>query len=1173
ATTDMKAISSTTNDGGASILGGLVDAFTSEYNYSSKSGAQVIKTNDIVRVASDHTAGAVTKGIYKYIGTEQSIDLTTEDFSNQSSWERITRTNASDTIPNIGNVTDSDSQAFGGLVVRNDVRSEAISYINNADISTTGNIVISADESATITARDSSTVTSSGGSAYGTGESMAINGLIATNLVLSDSKAYITNSDITTTQDGDLILDAKNTSAIDAKIVSTTQSGDKAIGVTLAFNTIGWEAQNILFRTIDALLGTSIGDEDTAQTKAYIEDTTLTISGDVSITADNSALLNATISNAADSQASALYGAGGTAASAMLASNMVSSEAKAYIDFDSTGTVTASGVITIISEDAATIYSNTKIVSSSVTTNDGAASITNETIGDLTSADFLSEDGSQKLLFGEKVRLSDDYASGGKAGAVYKFLGNIETIDLSNTDYSNQDYWQQLKGTNIIPEGYNVSDSDSTAVGGIVVRNDVRSTVESFVDHATVSAASMTIAANETATIQATADSVVKSSGGSAYGSGTSLAVNGIIATNLILSKSNAYITNSDITTTADLTLDAQNTSTINAMNKSVTTTGDTGVGVTLAFNTIGWEAQNILFQAIDAIIGTDIADEQPAEVKAYIEDTSLNITGILSLNAESKATLNASVSNDATSAASALINASGMAVSGIVSSNMVSSLADAYINYIGDQGTVHAGSITINAKDDAAISATTNMKAISSTTNDGGASLLGDLVDAFTSEFNYSSKSGTQTVKVDDIVRVASDHTAGGVTKGIYTYKGTEDAIDLGTEDFSDRDTWERITRTNASDTIPNIGNVTDSDSQSFGGIVVRNDIRSNVLSYINNAKVSAGKNISISADESATITARDNSTASSSGGSAYGSGESMAVNGLIATNLVLSNSNAYITKSDVTTTEAGNLIVDSKNTSAIDAKIVSSTSSGDKAIGVTLAFNTIGWEAQNILFRALDALLGSEIGDEQPAETKAYIEDTTLNIDGNVTITADNYAFLNATISNAADSTASALYGAGGTAASAMLASNMVSTDTKAYIDYKESGTVTVTGAININAKDQAGIYSNTKIVSSSITTNDGGASIANETIGDLMEANFLSEDGSQKLEYGDKVRLSDDYANGGDAGSVYKFLGKEKTVDLTNTDYTDLDYWQIVTGTNLIPEGYNISDSDSTAVGGIV
>ena len=133
------------------------------------------------------------------------------------------------------------------------------------------------------------------------------------------------------------------------------------------------------------------------------------------------------------------------------------------------------------------------------------------------------------------------------------------------------------------------------------------------------------------------------------------------------------------------------------------------------------------------------------------------------------------------------------------------------------------AGTITISSKDDASIQAKTNMKSISSTTNDGGASLVGGLLDAVTSEYKYSSTSGEQTIKKDDYVRVASDHASGGVTKAIYRYKGTADTvIDLSKEDFSVRDTWERVLRTSASDAIPNIGNITGSDSQAFGGIVL---------------------------------------------------------------------------------------------------------------------------------------------------------------------------------------------------------------------------------------------------------------------------------------------------------------------------------------------------------------
>ena len=74
----------------------------------------------------------------------------------------------------------------------------------------------------------------------------------------------------------------------------------------------------------------------------------------------------------------------------------------------------------------------------------------------------------------------------------------------------------------------------------------------------------------------------------------------------------------------------------------------------------------------------------------------------------------------------------------------------------------------------------------------------------------------------------------------------------------------------------------------------------------------------------------------------------------------------------------------VDAENTSQMDAKTLSATSSGETAVGVVLAFNTIGWQAQNVLFNTLDALVGSSIGTEQPAQAKAYIQDTPLTSGG---------------------------------------------------------------------------------------------------------------------------------------------------------------------------------------------
>ena len=51
---------------------------------------------------------------------------------------------------------------------------------------------------------------------------------------------------------------------------------------------------------------------------------------------------------------------------------------------------------------------------------------------------------------------------------------------------------------------------------------------------------------------------------------------------------------------TGDLAVTATNVSVIEAVNLNATTSGDKGVGVTLAFNTVGWEPQNVLFNALE---------------------------------------------------------------------------------------------------------------------------------------------------------------------------------------------------------------------------------------------------------------------------------------------------------------------------------------------------------------------------------------------------------------------------------------------------------------------------------------------------------------------------------------------------------------------------------------------
>ena len=103
-----------------------------------------------------------------------------------------------------------------------------------------------------------------------------------------------------------------------------------------------------------------------------------------------------------------------------------------------------------------------------------------------------------------------------------------------------------------MPAGLNASKSDSIAVGGLVVRNEVSGGVDAYLANTVATAASLDVQANENAAIQVKVESAVSASGGSAYGTGTVIAVNGTIATNLVLSHADAYLEGSQITTTGD---------------------------------------------------------------------------------------------------------------------------------------------------------------------------------------------------------------------------------------------------------------------------------------------------------------------------------------------------------------------------------------------------------------------------------------------------------------------------------------------------------------------------------------------------------------------------------------------------------------------------------------------
>ena len=365
------------------------------------------------------------------------------------------------------------------------------------------------------------------------------------------------------------------------------------------------------------------------------------------------------------------------------------------------------------------------------------------------------------------------------------------------------------------------------------MRNEVRGGATAYVKAAKISAAAVEIDATDSAVIEAIADATAESSGGSAFGSGQSIAANGTIAVNTVLGDAIAYIEDSEIVSAGTIAVDAKNTSRIEAETKSAINTGADAFGLILAFNTLGYEAQNLLFGTFDALLGfasnnSVFGNENPAKVSAYIRSSEVSAAGDLTVTADALAEIGARTSNSSTAAGAALFGASAMITSGVLASNKVSSAATAFIDN-GDNATNTAevkvaGELLVTALDESGIDAVTNMTAAASKKNDLGLGIVNDLFNTLTGDYQYTTNSGRQAlqfgdqVRLDDVdyttddpptsiaqgdwVELASD-VGNGFQDEIYEYVGTGNIngtgllgkIDFDQDvDFSDATNWQLI-------------------------------------------------------------------------------------------------------------------------------------------------------------------------------------------------------------------------------------------------------------------------------------------------------------------------------------------------------------------------------------------
>ncbi len=322
----------------------------------------------------------------------------------------------------------------------------------------------------------------------------------------------------------------------------------------------------------------------------------------------------------------------------------------------------------------------------------------------------------------------------------------------------------------------------------------------------------------------------------------------------------------------------------------NATVSGGEAIGVTVSFNTIGWAAQDILFNAIDAIIGSpEIADafdsSGRSSVTAELLDTTVAIDGNLVVDAYADATLVSVVDNRPTvETSSILTDAQGLSLGIVLSMNKISSKATASIEF------------------------TTPFDAIAPARILAGASVRVEAVD---------SLHGNTTLTLESNATATSNPYNGNASA-----KGYAIAVSL-------------------------------------------NDLRGGATALVTNAAVrpTAGS-LRVLATERATLRAVTDVAAntSTSGGNILGGTAQQRVVVQAATNVLLGAALAHVTASHIETPTSNDPVqVAAATTTTLQADITTLTSSGGVGIGVTVAFNSMGWAPQNILFNVIDTLIGS--------------------------------------------------------------------------------------------------------------------------------------------------------------------------------------------------------------------
>ncbi len=449
--------------------------------------------------------------------------------------------------------------AIGGTLAMNEITDSVLAYVDASDVTANGDMVVEADSDADIETLGIgvSVSVASGSNAI----SVSIGVCVSWNIIDSTVEAYLNDSDVTSSA-GNIALTADS----DDTIRSASVAASLAIAV--------FSGSGLAISGAGALSNNSISGD----TNAYINGGTVT-AHDLTLATDNGSRIDALV-------LAASVGAG--ALGAAVALNTISGE-------DQDGRE-AFQVRAYAQDVVLNVGGNLSLTATS-TANIGAA-VNAAAVGVVAaSSDSTSLAASGAGVF-TRNEIAMDVMAFITAGSVTLSGGNL-TLSATNASTIKAE-----AGAVSVALAFGSTNSFSLSIGVALAHNRIDDRVEAFLDNlpaVLTNGGNISISAEDESTIRATAVAVAVS-GSMGSTNGVALSGGGAEATNIILTTTNAYISDCTVGSSGqqvgEVDLDAKSTAdidaTIVAVAASVSYGGTTGVGVALgvavARNFIGWD-------------------------------------------------------------------------------------------------------------------------------------------------------------------------------------------------------------------------------------------------------------------------------------------------------------------------------------------------------------------------------------------------------------------------------------------------------------------------------------------------------------------------------------------------------------------------------------------------------